>query len=37
MVDGTKGLQKKYGQDGVHPNNQGYKIMEKIIKPFLNH
>jgi lysophospholipase L1-like esterase len=31
MVDATSGLQKKYGEDGVHPNFDGYKIMEKIL------
>ncbi|MBY0486421.1 MAG: acylhydrolase [Flavobacteriaceae bacterium] len=35
MVDDTKGLQVKYGEDGVHPNLDGYKVMKKIILPFL--
>ena len=35
MVDDAKGLQAKYGEDGVHPNLEGYKVMEKIILPFL--
>jgi len=31
MVDGKKGLLKKYGEDGVHPNLEGYKVMEAIL------
>lgn len=31
MVDGKKGLLKKYGEDGVHPNLEGYKAMEVIL------
>lgn len=31
MVDDKKGLQKKYGEDGVHPNVTGYKKMESIL------
>lgn len=31
MVDHENGLQKKYGEDGVHPNLSGYKVMEKLI------
>lgn len=35
MVDDLKGLQKTFGDDGVHPNLEGYKLMEEIILPFL--
>ncbi|WP_291128639.1 SGNH/GDSL hydrolase family protein [Flavobacterium sp. UBA7682] len=35
MVDDKKGLQKKYGEDGVHPNVTGYKKMESILLKFL--
>ena len=31
MVDKYKGLDKKYTEDGVHPNFDGYKIMEPLI------
>jgi len=31
MVDDKLGLQKKYGEDGVHPNIEGYKLMEKLL------
>lgn len=31
MVDANKGLQYQYGEDGVHPNLQGYKHMEKLL------
>lgn len=35
MVDENKGLLKKYGEDGVHPNLEGYKKMEELLQPFL--
>ncbi len=31
MVDNEKGLLKKYGEDGVHPNLEGYKVMEALL------
>lgn len=31
MVDKNKGLKAEYGEDGVHPNKLGYKIMESIL------
>ena len=31
MVDADKGLQYQYGEDGVHPNPTGYKIMERLL------
>ena len=35
MVDSNNGLDKKYSDDGVHPNSNGYKIMESIILKIL--
>ncbi len=32
MVDDTKGLPKKYSDDGVHPNLEGYKVMGDLVK-----
>jgi lysophospholipase L1-like esterase len=32
MQDGHKGLDKKYSDDGVHPNLTGYKIMEPLVQ-----
>lgn len=31
MVDDQKGLKKEYGRDSVHPNLEGYKIMEPLV------
>lgn len=31
MVDADKGLQYQYGEDGVHPNPKGYKVMEALL------
>uniref|UniRef100_UPI004049B023 GDSL-type esterase/lipase family protein n=1 Tax=Fulvivirga sp. TaxID=1931237 RepID=UPI004049B023 len=31
MVDDNKGLKAELGPDGVHPNAEGYAIMEKIL------
>ncbi len=36
MVDNNKGLNKKYGDDGVHPNRNGYKLMESLLLKVLN-
>jgi lysophospholipase L1-like esterase len=35
LVDENKGLQKKFGDDGVHPNLEGYKVMEELLLRFL--
>jgi len=35
MVDNNNGLPKKYSDDGVHPNSEGYKIMESVILKIL--
>lgn len=32
MADERKGLQKIYGEDGVHPNLTGYKFMEPLVE-----
>jgi len=31
LVDSNKGLKKEYGRDSVHPNLDGYKIMEPLV------
>jgi len=36
MVDSNKGLDRKFGNDGVHPNLEGYKLMESILLKALN-
>ena len=36
MVDERKGLIKEYGNDEVHPNLEGYKVMESIIQISIN-
>lgn len=36
MRDEKDGLPKKYASDGVHPTMEGYKLMEKIIKPVID-
>ncbi len=36
MVDEMKGLPEKYSQDGVHPNYEGYKVMDSVIKGEIN-
>lgn len=36
MVDERKGLIKEYGNDEVHPNLEGYRVMESIIKKSIN-
>ena len=32
MVDDKKGLDSRYGDDGVHPNLAGYKVMEGLVE-----
>ena len=32
MVNNEKGLKKEYGRDSVHPNVEGYKVMEKLVQ-----
>ena len=35
MADERNGLPEKYSGDGVHPNPEGYKVMESILQPVL--
>lgn len=35
MVDNSNGLQKHYGEDGVHPNLKGYLKMKSILEPYI--
>lgn len=35
MVDENNGLKVEYGEDGVHPNLEGYLKMKSILQPFL--
>ena len=35
LKDEENGLPKKYSKDGVHPNAQGYAVMESVILPVL--
>ncbi len=32
MVDGRKGLDEKYTKDGVHPNYEGYVVMDSLVQ-----
>ena len=32
MVDGRKGLKTEYSEDGVHPNEIGYSVMEQLAE-----
>ena len=32
MVDDKKGLSSDYGTDGVHPNKEGYNVMENVVR-----
>ena len=40
MVNDSRGLKKELGEDGIHPNKNGYLIMEplleKAIKKYMN-
>jgi lysophospholipase L1-like esterase len=33
LVDDQKGMKKEYSNDGVHPNKEGYQVMEHIALP----
>ena len=35
LKDEENGLPRKYSKDGVHPNAQGYAVMESVIMPVL--
>ncbi len=32
MADEKKGLRSDYGTDGVHPNKEGYNVMENVVR-----
>ncbi|MDB4584716.1 alpha-L-fucosidase, partial [Draconibacterium sp.] len=36
MVNDNKGLIKEYGNDSVHPNLEGYRVMEKLVVKAIN-
>lgn len=36
MVDERKGLKAIYSEDGVHPNKEGYLVMESIVETIIN-
>jgi alpha-L-fucosidase len=36
MEDENKALKKEYQRDDVHPNKEGYLVMDKVIKEVLN-
>ena len=36
MVNDKKGLIETYGDDGVHPNEEGYKVMTDLVKDALS-
>ena len=36
MVDDRKGMKAEYSKDGVHPNKEGYAVMEAIAKKAIN-
>lgn len=36
MHDENKALKSNYGSDGVHPNDEGYEVMERIVKPVID-
>lgn len=33
LVDDKKGMKTEYSKDGVHPNKEGYEVMEKVAEP----
>ena len=36
MVDEQKGLKSIYSEDGVHPNKEGYLVMESIVETIIS-
>lgn len=36
MVDSERALKKEYQADDCHPNQAGYTVMEKIVKPVID-
>jgi lysophospholipase L1-like esterase len=37
MADERKGLKSVYSEDGVHPNKEGYQVMEPIIETIISY
>lgn len=35
LVDENKGMKKEYSEDGVHPNKEGYAVMESLVDPVI--
>lgn len=35
LVDADKGLPLRFSADGIHPNIEGYKLMEQMIEPII--
>jgi len=35
LVDDQKGMKKEYSSDGVHPNKEGYAVMENLALPVI--
>jgi lysophospholipase L1-like esterase len=35
LVDDKKGMKSAYSKDGVHPNKEGYAVMEKLVEPVI--
>lgn len=35
LTDGQNGLPERYSKDGVHPGEEGYRVMEAVLEPFL--
>ncbi len=36
MVDDNNGMKKEFSEDGVHPNVDGYKVMEPLVEKAIN-
>jgi lysophospholipase L1-like esterase len=36
MVDERKGLKSEFSEDGVHPNEAGFKVMEPLVSEAIN-
>jgi lysophospholipase L1-like esterase len=36
LVDEKKGMKAAYSEDGVHPNSQGYLVMEALLQPVIS-
>ena len=36
MIDDNNGLRKELSEDGVHPNQKGYQIMNQLVRKTIN-